>query len=96
MLSIMATQFSIFNSNFHFVWIDNNNSMVDKLSINLFIRMLNFSDSTASSQGGNVVHQGHCAGVKEAEVLDGPEEGTVCLHCEVPQVKVVFPKILNQ
>ena len=63
---------------------------------NLSIRIFNFSDSTATSQGGDVVHQGHRAGVEEAEVLDGPEEGTVCLHCEVPQVKVVFPKILNQ
>ena len=33
MLSIKETKFLIFNSNFHFVWLDNNNSMVDKLSI---------------------------------------------------------------
>ena len=57
---------------------------------NSCIRIFNFSDSTATSQGGDVVHQGHRAGVEEAKVLDGPEEGTVCLHCEVPQVKVIF------
>ena len=53
---------------------------------NLSIRIFNFSDSTATFQGGDVVDQGHRAGVEEAEVPDGPKEGAVCLHCKMRQV----------
>ena len=38
-------------------------------------------------QGGDrAVHHGHCGRDEEAEDVDGSEEGTVCLCCQVSQV----------
>ena len=67
------------------LWLDLKDPKVRKLSMK-DTKFFYFNFRSQCPQGEEDLDQGHRAGVEEAEVLDGPEEGAVCLHCELPQV----------